>query len=70
MPDHSLGALWIKLYTFIFNFNFDTVPLWYLYMLIGLYLVMPIVSGWLEKRRKGTEAVPKHLGRESNSALR
>lgn len=52
MPDHSLEALWIKLYTFIFNFNFDTVPLWYLYMLIGLYLVMPIVSGWLEKASK------------------
>lgn len=30
MPDHSLEALWFKLYTFIFNFNFDTVPLWYL----------------------------------------
>ncbi|MBE7398400.1 acyltransferase [Bacteroides fragilis] len=52
MPDHSLEALWIKLYTFIFNFNFDTVPLWYLYMLIGLYLVMPIVSGWLKKASK------------------
>lgn len=52
MPDHSLEALWFKLYTFIFNFNFDTVPLWYLYMLIGLYLIMPIISGWLEKVSK------------------
>ena len=26
------------------NFNFDTVPLWYLYMLIGLYLIMPLIS--------------------------
>lgn len=42
-PTATLG----KLYTFIFNFNFDTTPLWYLYMLIGLYLVMPILSAWL-----------------------
>ena len=31
----------------MFNFNFDTTPLWYLYMLIGLYLLMPILSAWL-----------------------
>lgn len=37
-----------KMYTFIFNFNYTTIPLWYLYMLIGLYLIMPIVSGWLK----------------------
>ena len=36
-----------RLYTFIFNFNFDTTPLWYLYMLIGLYIIMPIISSWL-----------------------
>lgn len=36
------------LYTWIFNFNFDTIPLWYLYMLAGIYMVMPIVSRWLE----------------------
>ena len=33
--------------TFVFNFNFDTTPLWYLYMLIGLYLLMPILNCWL-----------------------
>lgn len=38
-----------KIYTFIFNFNFDTTPLWYLYMLIGLYLVMPVFSCWMEQ---------------------
>lgn len=36
------------LYTWVFNFNFDTIPLWYLYMLIGIYLALPIVSRWLE----------------------
>ncbi len=49
LPGYSLSTLWVKLYTFIFNFNFDTVPLWYLYMLIGLYLVMPILSHWLRQ---------------------
>lgn len=48
LPQHDLHSLWIKLYTWIFNFNFDTVPMWYLYMLIGLYLVMPIFSSWLQ----------------------
>ena len=31
-----------KICTFIFNFNYDTTPLWYLYMLIGLYFVRDI----------------------------
>ncbi|WP_202183082.1 acyltransferase [Chitinophaga solisilvae] len=45
--DHTLQTSLQKLYTFIFNFNFDTIPLWYLYMLIGLYLIMPVISAWL-----------------------
>jgi Uncharacterized protein conserved in bacteria len=36
-----------KITTFIFNFNYDTTPLWYLYMLIGLYIIMPIINSWL-----------------------
>lgn len=38
-----------KMYTFIFNFNYDTTPLWYLYMLVGLYLIIPILSVWLNQ---------------------
>ena len=41
-----------KLYTFLFNFNYDTTPLWYLYMLVGLYLILPVVSVWLERASK------------------
>ena len=44
---YTLTATLKKCWTFIFNFNYSTTPLWYLYMLIGLYLVMPILSGWL-----------------------
>lgn len=38
-----------KMYTFIFNFNYDTTPLWYLYMLVGLYLVIPVFGSWLNQ---------------------
>lgn len=34
------------------NFNDATVPLWYIYMLIGLYLFLPMISPWIEKARK------------------
>ena len=44
---YTPATLLQRLYTFVFNFNFDTTPLWYLYMLIGLYLVMPIINSWL-----------------------
>lgn len=47
VADYTAGTLAQRLYTFIFNFNFDTTPLWYLYMLIGLYIIMPIINSWL-----------------------
>lgn len=50
--DYDGSTLWRRLYTWIFNFNFDTVPLWYLYMLIGLYLIMPVMSAWIENAQK------------------
>lgn len=47
MDNYTLDATLTKMYTFLFNFNYDTTPLWYLYMLIGLYLILPIISAWL-----------------------
>lgn len=32
-----------------FKFNVYTVPMWYIYMLIGLYLYMPFFTAWVEK---------------------
>lgn len=49
MGSYTQDVLLGKFYTFIFNFNFDTTPLWYLYMLVGLYLVMPVLSGWMKQ---------------------
>ncbi|BEG99053.1 acyltransferase [Bacteroides sedimenti] len=31
------------------NFNMFACPMWYIYLLIGLYLYMPIFSAWVEK---------------------
>lgn len=44
-PEVTLRKLW----TWVFNFTYDTTPLWYLYMLVGLYLIMPVLSAWLER---------------------
>lgn len=46
---YTLPKTFEKIYTFIFNFNYDTTVLWYVYMLIGLYLFMPILSAWLKQ---------------------
>ncbi len=35
--------------SFPINFNYTTIPLWYLYMLVGIYLMLPIISAWVEK---------------------
>ncbi|MCM1483636.1 MAG: acyltransferase family protein [Muribaculaceae bacterium] len=42
-PDGLTNRLW----SWVLNFNFDTTPLWYVYMLVGLYLIMPVLSAWL-----------------------
>jgi len=45
----SLGDALKNIILIPFQFNVYTVPMWYLYMLIGLYLYMPFFSAWLEK---------------------
>lgn len=47
VDSYTVQQLVQRIYTFVFNFNFDTTPLWYLYMLIGLYLLMPVLNAWL-----------------------
>lgn len=50
--DHTWAGTANKLLCLIFNFNFDTTPLWYLYMLAGLYLVLPVFGSWLERAER------------------
>lgn len=63
-PDnYTMGTLVKRIWTMIFNFNFDTVPLWYLYMLAGLYIIMPIINAWLvQASKKDIELVLKIWG--------
>lgn len=49
---YTNDAMWAKLTTWVINFNFDTTPLWYLYMLVGIYLIIPIIDGWLSTASK------------------
>ena len=50
-------AVWMCIYTAVwgewgrlpFNFPFAGGHLWFVYMLIGLYLIMPLLSPWAEK---------------------
>lgn len=49
MSAFTLEMTITKIWTFIFNFNYDTTPLWYLYMLVGLYFIIPIFHAWLER---------------------
>lgn len=45
----SLGDALKQIALIPFQFNAYTVPMWYLYMLIGLYLYMPFFSLWVER---------------------
>jgi surface polysaccharide O-acyltransferase-like enzyme len=47
VPAYTTGNLLNKIWLMVFNFNFDTVPLWYLYMLVGLYMIMPVLNAWM-----------------------
>lgn len=53
----SLGDALKNMALIPFNFNVYTVPMWYLYMLIGLYLYMPFFSAWIEKADKKQQQV-------------
>lgn len=49
----AYALLWGKpvqnLKDLLFNFNYSAGHLWFVYMLIGLYLIMPLLSPWAEK---------------------
>jgi len=52
MNNFTVQATLTKIYTAAFNFNYDTTPLWYMYMLVGLYLIIPIIGSWLSQASK------------------
>jgi len=46
---------WTNFYHAYINFPVAGSHLWFVYMLLGLYLIMPIISPWLEKATKKEE---------------
>lgn len=48
-PSQSWESSLHNIYMIPFNFNIYTIPLWYIYMLIGLYLFIPFFSAWLKQ---------------------
>lgn len=48
MAQHTLPMAYKNALSFVFNFNYATTPLWYLYMLVGVYLFIPIIGAWLK----------------------
>lgn len=52
-PSQSLGSSLHNIALIPVNFSVYTIPLWYIYMLIGLYLYMPFLSAWLRQATEG-----------------
>lgn len=48
MAQHTFSMAFRNALSFVFNFNYATTPLWYLYMLVGVYLFIPIIGAWLK----------------------
>ncbi len=51
------GSVASSLLHLVYNFNADAGHLWFVYMLAGLYLFMPVISPWLEKAGRRAEAM-------------
>lgn len=48
-PSASFGSALHDIVMIPFNFSVYTTHMWYVYLLIGLYLYMPIFSAWVER---------------------
>lgn len=49
-PSQHIGDMLQNIAMIPLGFNGYTTHMWYIYMLIGLYLIMPFFSAWVEKR--------------------
>ena len=46
---HGWDGAKTHLLTFLYNFPSNAIHLWFVYMLIGVYFFMPILSPWLKQ---------------------
>lgn len=51
----DMAAVEAGLTRLLYNFNMSSGHLWFMYMLLGVYLFMPIISPWLKECSKGFE---------------
>ena len=49
------GDIWQRVTTIHYTANIDSGHLWFIYMLIGVYLVMPVISPWINQVSKRGE---------------
>lgn len=56
-PETDFVSALKTLATVPFSFNYFSVHLWYVYMLIGLYLYLPVFSAWVEKATLKSKAI-------------
>lgn len=54
------GDAWSNLKSLLLNFNFSASHLWFIYMLLGLYIMMPMLSPWA--REVGKRELTVYLG--------
>lgn len=52
LENHTLNATLNDMWLWLFSFNYATVPYWYIYMMLGVYLIIPIVSDWIKQASK------------------
>ena len=55
IDDHSLRGAFAYILQIPFNNSPLTVPMWYIYLLIGLYLYMPIFSAWVKQASRRSQ---------------
>lgn len=51
------GDIWQRVTAILYTANMDSGHLWFIYMLIGIYLVMPVISPWINQVSKRGEEV-------------
>ena len=51
----TTGAIKENAPRLLYNFSWTSGHLWFIYMLIGVYLIIPIISPWLKECSKGFE---------------
>ncbi|MBD1394490.1 acyltransferase [Mucilaginibacter glaciei] len=52
LGNNTLSQLWHNLYIIPLSFSDNAGHLWFLYMLIGIYLFIPVISPWVQSASK------------------